>query len=333
MTGTVKALRPESNEQVDALAALLKAAGDPLRLQILRVLHNNAFGALELSRIFSMRQNAMSHHLKLLSRARLVTSRREGTHIFYRRDGQHDELAALRREIHRAADDLPLPESVQQALDQVQTARAAASRAFFRSNADKFRAQQDLIASYPKYGEAVLATLDRYAPLGDKTVLEVGPGEGELLPALSRRFARVVALDNSAEMLDRSSFRLGELDSADIELVFGDTSHPRLESLKADVITVNMVLHHTAAPASVLADLSRVLTEDGLMVVTELCRHNQDWARDACGDIWLGFDTNELGQWAADAGLSETGREFLALKNGFTIQIRQFRGHEPGEAT
>lgn len=313
-------------EQVDTLAALLKAAGDPLRLQILRVLRDNAFGALELSDIFAMRQNAMSHHLKLLFRARLVTSRREGTHIFYRRDDREGELVDLRREVLRASDDLPLPEWVARRLHEVEAARAAASRAFFRNNAGKFREQQDLIASYPQYGEAVLATLDRYGPLGDKTVLEVGPGEGELLPGLSRRFARVVALDNSVEMLARSQARAEALEGAAIELVLGDTRHPRLESLEADAVTLNMVLHHTPAPASVLRDLGRVLADDGVLVVTELCRHDQDWARQACGDLWLGFDPDELGQWAADAGLREAGREFLALKNGFTIQIRQFRG-------
>ena len=42
------------------------------------------------------------------------------------------------------------------------------------------------------------------------------------------------------------------------------------------------------------------------------------------GDLWLGFEPDDLCQWAADAGLRETASEFLALKNGFSIQIKQF---------
>ena len=47
------------------ISALCKAAGDPLRMQILKVLQQNAYGVLELCAVFDMRQSAMSHHLKL----------------------------------------------------------------------------------------------------------------------------------------------------------------------------------------------------------------------------------------------------------------------------
>jgi len=308
----------------ESLAALLKAAGDPLRLQVLRVLSNNAFGALELSDIFAMRQNAMSHHLKLMSKAGLVSPRREGTHIFYRRNarpGQHWELCEA---IYNAADTIVLPADVARRFDDVQDSRAAASRAFFRTNAGKFREQQDLIASYPQYGEMVLATLDRYGPLGDKVVLEVGPGEGELLPGLSRRFGRVIALDNSAEMLTRAKTLAEQHQLAGIHFILGDTSSPQLQALRADAITLNMVLHHTPAPAAIIRDLAVCLTDGGVLVVTELCNHDQDWVREACGDLWLGFEPEELGRWALAAGLAESGSEFLALKNGFSIQVRQF---------
>ena len=52
-----------------AAAHLCKASGDPLRLQILRVLRQDSFGVLELCSIFDIRQPAMSHHLKVLAAA------------------------------------------------------------------------------------------------------------------------------------------------------------------------------------------------------------------------------------------------------------------------
>ena len=70
---------------VDALAPIFKASGDPLRLEILRVLRRDTFGVLELSQLFEMRQSGMSHHLKVMHKAGLLEPQREGNAIFYRR--------------------------------------------------------------------------------------------------------------------------------------------------------------------------------------------------------------------------------------------------------
>jgi DNA-binding transcriptional ArsR family regulator len=72
-----RTLQPATDTSV--ITMLCKAAGDPLRMQILKVLQQNAYGVLELCAIFDIRQSAMSHHLKILSSASLVATRREGT--------------------------------------------------------------------------------------------------------------------------------------------------------------------------------------------------------------------------------------------------------------
>lgn len=72
-------------EQRETLAALCKASGDALRLNVLRALANDSFGVLELAQIFDIGQSGMSHHLKVLAQADLVATRREGNAIFYRR--------------------------------------------------------------------------------------------------------------------------------------------------------------------------------------------------------------------------------------------------------
>ncbi|MFT4652288.1 MAG: DNA-binding transcriptional ArsR family regulator, partial [Porticoccaceae bacterium] len=47
-----------SATDTSAITALCKAAGDPLRMQILKVLQQNAYGVLELCQIFDNRQPA-----------------------------------------------------------------------------------------------------------------------------------------------------------------------------------------------------------------------------------------------------------------------------------
>jgi len=49
------------HDDCDELAALCKAGGDPLRLNVLRALANDSFGVLELAQIFDIGQSGMSH--------------------------------------------------------------------------------------------------------------------------------------------------------------------------------------------------------------------------------------------------------------------------------
>ena len=60
----------------------MQGRGDGLRLEILRVLARDSLGVLELSEVFAVKQSLMSHHLKILSQAGLIQSRREGNSIF-----------------------------------------------------------------------------------------------------------------------------------------------------------------------------------------------------------------------------------------------------------
>ena len=53
--------------------------------------------------------------------------------------------------------------------------------------------------------------------------------------------------------------------------------------------------------------------------------HDQAWAREACGDLWLGFAPSDLAGWAALAGLVEHHNLYLALRNGFRLQLRVFQ--------
>jgi len=322
--------QPDSADE-DALLGLVslcKASADGLRLQVLRVLRNDSFGVSELCNLFDMRQPALSHHLKVLASAGLVATRREGNSIFYRRSelGQRPELQSLQESIFRAVDALELPETLNRRVADLQRSREKNSQDFFRNNADKFREQQDLIASYEQYADTVAQVLAD-APLAHNGVaLEVGPGDGAFLEILSERFERVVALDNAREMLDRAETRAAQAGLDNVRFIHGDTGHQSLADISADCIVVNMVLHHTPEPQAVLADIAGSLADDGVVVITDLCEHDQAWARENCGDLWLGFQPEELTAWAASAGLAEIASVYLAQRNGFKVQVRLF-GH------
>ncbi len=308
----------------DALAAFCKAAGEPLRLNILRALSNDSFGVLELAHIFATGQSGISHHLKVLTQAGLVTSRREGNAIFYRRSlpqqQSPDEL--LHNALLSSLDELPMPADVALRIKHVHAQRAEASQEFFERMAGDFQSRQDLIAGLPQFRDSLLALLDSLTFPAEATAIEVGPGDGGFLAELSSRFQQVRALDNSPQMLELARQTCTKHGLHNVQLQLADALHDDVAA--ADCVVVNMVLHHFAVPADALCQLARLLKPGGSLLITELCRHDQDWAKQACGDLWLGFDQDELAQWADAAGLIPSESLYLGLKNGFQIQLRHF---------
>ncbi len=72
-------------ENAERLAAIARALGDPVRLQIVDVLHHHA-GAVcvcELNDLFDLSQSTISHHLKVLRNAGIVASEKRGLWAFY----------------------------------------------------------------------------------------------------------------------------------------------------------------------------------------------------------------------------------------------------------
>lgn len=311
-------------EPVDELSALCKAGGDPLRLNVLRALANDSFGVLELAQIFATGQSGMSHHLKVLAQAGLVATRREGNAIFYRRAlAQGERLGGtLHAALLDEVDALALPSAVQARIAEVHSQRAAASQDFFARTAASFQAQQDLIAGLPQYRDSLLALLDALGFAGAATALEIGPGDGAFLPELARRFSQVTALDNSPAMLELARTRCAQEGLGNVELQLADALNDDYPA--ADCVVLNMVLHHFAAPAEALKQLARQVKSGGSLLITELCSHNQSWARQACGDLWLGFEQDDLARWAVAAGLTPGESLYVGLRNGFQIQVRHF---------
>lgn len=317
------ALTPTDSSE---LASLLKAAGDSLRLEILCLLSSDSFGVLELSQIFEVKQSGMSHHLKVLSKAGLVSTRREGNSIFYRRSLEPLplKLDQVRIAIYCAADRLDLRESLQANLNDVYEQRAEASREFFLARADQFKQQQDLIAEFDVYGAAVAELLDKQPFNKNGSALEVGPGAGEFLPVLARRFTQVSALDTSSAMLQKARQLCEARSLGPVDFIHGDTSSLSKLSKALDCVVINMVLHHTPSPGQIFSDVARALNPGASLVVCDLCAHDQEWVREACGDLWLGFDPADLNAWAAEYQLKEAHSSFFALRNGFQIQIHHY---------
>ena len=95
---------PDEDKLYD-LAELFKVFGDSTRIRILYVLFQTSLCVCDLAEALHMTQSAISHQLKILKQAKLVTGRREGKSVFYSCLNHHKTIvtkfscqASLKRE-------------------------------------------------------------------------------------------------------------------------------------------------------------------------------------------------------------------------------------------
>ena len=183
--------QPRSATDTSAITALCKAAGDPLRMQVLKVLQQNAYGVLELCQVFDIRQSAMSHHLKDSRQCWPGGNTREGTTIFYRRNESHPDtdLQPLQQCCSKP---LMMRHWIQPCAHVWNRSIRSVRRRRWRSSTTTQRGLRRiriLIASWSDYGDSVESFLES-SIANRNSALEIGPGYGQFLPSYRALSAR-----------------------------------------------------------------------------------------------------------------------------------------------
>ena len=83
MNKSLKVIDPPE-EQAASCAARLKVLAEETRLAVLELLMDGAQHVGELNESLEVEQSLLSHHLKVLRDAGLVTAERDGKHVLYR---------------------------------------------------------------------------------------------------------------------------------------------------------------------------------------------------------------------------------------------------------
>ncbi len=72
------------HHRIAAVAEAMKQLGDPTRLRIFWLLCHTEECVIDIAALTGMSSPAVSHHLRILKSAGLLTSRREGKEMYYR---------------------------------------------------------------------------------------------------------------------------------------------------------------------------------------------------------------------------------------------------------
>jgi ArsR family transcriptional regulator len=158
------------------------------------------------------------------------------------------------------------------------------------------------------YDETVIDTLaDAIAIDSEQTVLDVGTGTGFIAAGLAPRAGRVIAIDNSAAMLDVARDNLAQLGIDNLELREADLTQLPLDDDSTDAAVANVVLHHAEDPAVMLAEMTRVVRPGGRVAITDAISHSYEWIRTEQADIWLGFTLEQVRGFFDSARLTRYG--------------------------
>lgn len=280
-----------------ALFDRLAVLADPLRGRVLLCVEEQELSVGELCAVLQQPQSTVSRHLKVLSDGGWLASWREGTSNLYRLAGGDldGEAAELWRLVRRRVSELPAARQDRLRRDAVLRERRARSREFFAETAGEWdRLRRELFGARTEL-VPLLGLLDP-----EQTVGDLGCGTGATAELLAPFVARVIAVDESDEMLAAAGRRLAGLPH--VELRRGALEALPVENGELDAAVLMLVLHHLPDPAAVLDEAARALAPGGRLLVVDMLAHDRVRFREGMGHQWLGFEPERVERWLAAAG-------------------------------
>jgi ubiquinone/menaquinone biosynthesis C-methylase UbiE len=279
----------------------LSALADPIRARLLLVLERHELTVSELHAALQLPQSTVSRHLRALADSGWVVSREDGTSNRYRMATRDSNGGGSRRLWLSVREDVGSMATAARDAERVRgviAARHSTSQKFFASSAaqwDKLRAE--LFGARSELF-ALLGLLD-----ASWTVADLGCGTGQLTEAMAPFVSKVIAVDESLDMLRAARARLARQKNVEVR-------HGTLESLPidggdVDLAVLSLVLHYVADPGQALAGVGRALKPKGTLVIVDMMPHDHTDLRQTMGHVWQGFSAEQIRQWGDEAGLGE----------------------------
>jgi ArsR family transcriptional regulator len=289
------------NSQPDALLGWMGSLSDPARLRLLRLLEENELGVLELCDILQMPQSTVSRHLKVLADHAWIENRRQGTNNLYRArtEGVSQEALKLWQLIRQQTEGWPALDQDSLRLRAALARRAGDAQAFFAGAAGEWDTIRDEL-----YGDAFPAQAIAGLVPSHWTVADLGCGTGQLTGMLAENVRKVIAVDQSPQMLEAARKRFAGVGNVDLRV--GDITRLPIEDGSCDAALCVLVLTYVKELPLALTEARRVLKPQGQLVVIDLLRHGRDDFRRLMGQAWPGFESDAFTDALVNAGFDRS---------------------------
>ena len=136
-----------------------------------------------------------------------------------------------------------------------------------------------------------------------KLAADIGAGTGFVTEGLLEKGLRVIAVDQSEEMLNQMKEKF--MHSNAIDFRQGDAEKLPVEDNSIDYVIANMYLHHVENPLNAIKEMVRILKPGGKLVITDLDEHTHEFLRTEQYDRWMGFKRLDIENWFLEAGLNK----------------------------
>ena len=137
-------------------------------------------------------------------------------------------------------------------------------------------------------------------PVGARTALDVGTGNGLLAAELHRQIPRVTGIDRDAAALESA-----RREDADVTWIHGDVMTHPFDIASFDVVASVATLHHLPDLDQALARLAELTAPGGVMALVGVARSSgpRDLLYDAAGVIQHRVNSRRYGLWEHSAPL------------------------------
>lgn len=283
-----------------AIHERLSVLADPVRCRLLAILEMDELTVTELSSILQLPQSTTSRHLKTLVEDGWVVGRRDGTSRRYvaRPQEPGSSAGSLWSIVSAEIADSAAAADDRRRLRRVLRERRSKSQEFFSSAAAEWTEVRKTLFGDQFDRIALLGLLDRRW-----TVADLATGSGQMSALLAPFVAWVIAVDESAAMLETARRHLAPHPNVDVR-------QGRLEELpisdgELDAATLVLALHYLPEPEVAIAEAARALRPGGRLLLVDMLPHDRVEYRQSMGHVWLGFSDGQLRAWLTGAGFEE----------------------------
>lgn len=307
---------------------IFRALADPTRLRIMALLRKLELSVGEIAQVLGQSQPRVSRHVKILCDAGLAVRRKEGSWAFLA-PGAPQRVDPL----FRALDTWQADEGENHwivadtaRLAAVHADRAAAAERYFAAHAAQWDAIRSLHVAESEV-EAAMAKALAEAPVG--RLVDVGTGTGRMIELFGDAAQSAVGIDRSPEMLRLARVKLSGLGLKSWELRQGDLAALPVPDGSADTVILHQVLHFIPAPEGAIAELARILSPNGRLLIVDFAPHDREELRDRDAHARLGFSDEQLAGWLSAAGLE---CDLVDNLKGGTLTVKLWRARKRPES-